>query len=275
MVNPVIKYILLVGTFLYWACGAAMVGVGVWAFVEKNKFFYQPIEDVYDIVFDLSIILMVAGGIMFIITMCGFVGALRENTCLLKIFYISLLLILLMEIAAAVLAFVFKDKAIETISGVLKEVYIKGYQDDEEAVMDFFQENFDCCGVKGYEDWNMNEYYNCTDSNPSPLRCAVPYSCCKDPDELTPGLNNILCGGSALSSNYTEYKVWTLGCVDSVLEFAEKNLPLIGAIAIAIAVPQLIGVILGHVFVGQIEYQWDRYKAHQRRYRHWNDRRRY
>jgi tetraspanin-33 len=65
-------------------CGGAMVGIGIWAFVEKNKFFYQPIQTVYDIIFDLSIILIVTGGVMFIITMCGFVGALRENTCLLR-----------------------------------------------------------------------------------------------------------------------------------------------------------------------------------------------
>lgn len=62
-----------------------MVGIGIWAFIEKNKYFYQPIEDIYDVILDLSIILIVVGGIMFIITMCGFVGALRENTCLLKV----------------------------------------------------------------------------------------------------------------------------------------------------------------------------------------------
>ncbi|XP_045216602.2 tetraspanin-33-like isoform X2 [Mercenaria mercenaria] len=257
------------------ACGGTMVGVGIWAFVEKNKFFYQPIQDIYDIIFDLSIILMVAGGIMFIITMCGFVGALRENTCLLKFFYITLMFIFLLEVVAGILAFAFKDKVIDTLSGVLKEVYIEGYQNDEEAVMDFFQENFDCCGVKSYEDWNINEYYNCSEANPSALKCAVPYSCCKDPDELTPGLNNILCGGNALYSNYTDFKVWTSGCVDRVMYIAEKNLPIIGAVAIAIAVPQIIGIVLGYIFVGQIEHQRVRYKAYmnRRRYRdEWDER---
>jgi len=33
-----------------------------------------------------------------------------------------------------------------------------------------------------------------------------------------------------------------------------------GAIVIAIAIPQILGIVLGRVLVGQIEGQWDRYK---------------
>jgi carbon starvation protein CstA len=53
---------------------------------------------------------------------------------------------------------------------------------------------------------------------------------------------------------------------------AKKNLPIIGAVAIAIALPQLIGIILGNIFVGQIEDQWSRYKSHQRRRRYLDER---
>ena len=39
---------------------------------------------------------------------------------------------------------------------------------------------FACCGVseKGFRDWSNNPYFNCTTGNPSPEKCAVPYSCC-------------------------------------------------------------------------------------------------
>ncbi|KAL4227782.1 Tetraspanin-33 [Mactra antiquata] len=266
VVNPIIKYILLFGTFLHWTCGGVMVGVGIWAFVEKNKYFYQPIEDVYDILLDLSIMMIVVGGIMFIITMCGFVGALRENTCLLRVFYISLVLIFLAEVVCGALAFIFKDQAVNLFSNILEEVYILGYQDDEEAVIDHFQETYDCCGIRGFDDWNRNDYFNCTDENPSPLSCAVPYSCCKDPDELSPGLNNILCGASALAVNSTTTdKIWTIGCVDSLISLAEENLPIIGAIVLGVAIPQLMGIVLGHIFVGQIQRQWQIYNASKRK----------
>lgn len=62
-----------------------MVALGAWAYDEKNKYFYKPVENVYDVIFDVAIVLMVVGSVMFVITMCGFVGALRENTLLLRI----------------------------------------------------------------------------------------------------------------------------------------------------------------------------------------------
>lgn len=61
-----------------------MVGIGIWAFIEMNKFYDKQIQNIYDVVFNLSIVLIVVGGVIFIITTSGFVGALRENTCLLK-----------------------------------------------------------------------------------------------------------------------------------------------------------------------------------------------
>ncbi|WAQ98385.1 TSN33-like protein [Mya arenaria] len=266
LVNPIVKYILLVGTFIHWICGAGMVALGIWAFTEKNRLFYQPNENVYDIIFDMSIILMAFGGIMFIITICGFIGALRENTCLLRIFYYSLAVIFLLEIAGGVLVFVFKGKAVDLLSDVLKDVYVKEYHDDEEAIMDYFQETFLCCGIDDYNDWNMNPYFNCTAKNPSPLRCAVPYSCCKDPDELQPGLNNILCGAETLNTTTTRLaKIYTGGCVPAVINFLNANMPIIGAIVIAIGLPQLLGICLGRMFVGQIEGQWDHYSRERQR----------
>lgn len=41
---------------------------------------------------------------------------------------------------------------------------------------------WECCGAFGPEDWNLNIYFNCTDTNLSREKCGVPFSCCtKDP----------------------------------------------------------------------------------------------
>ena len=56
-------------------------------------------------------------------------------------FYSIIILIVLLEVTIAVLAFVFKDKMHDWITNVLKEGMILRYQDDEDAVMDWFQEN--------------------------------------------------------------------------------------------------------------------------------------
>lgn len=46
---------------------------------------------------------------------------------------------------------------------------------------------WECCGAFGADDWNLNIYFNCTDSNPSREKCGVPFSCCtKDPAVCLP-----------------------------------------------------------------------------------------
>ena len=62
-----------------------MIGIGVWAYVEKNKYYYQDIQTIYDVLLDLSILLIIVGSIIFIVGYAGCVGALRENICLLRI----------------------------------------------------------------------------------------------------------------------------------------------------------------------------------------------
>ena len=68
--------------------GCVLIAVGVWGFIEKNRFAFSGPEKhditIYDIIFDLTVIMIVVGGIIFTLAFAGCVGALRENICLLK-----------------------------------------------------------------------------------------------------------------------------------------------------------------------------------------------
>ncbi|CAL1546992.1 unnamed protein product, partial [Lymnaea stagnalis] len=147
------------------------------------------IDDVTDVFLDPYVLLCVVGGIIFLVTFFGCVGALRENICLLKLFHISLTTVLVLEGLLGTLVFLFYTmpefrQAVKVGPEEILKKAVKQYFDDDgmKNWIDTVQREFQCCGVsmsnKGYLDWQDNIYFNCSDSNPSVHRCSVPISCC-------------------------------------------------------------------------------------------------
>lgn len=65
--------------------GGLLIGVGLYAFVDKWQATGSVrVENVYDVVLNISLVMVIAGGVVFVVSFAGCVGALRENTCLLK-----------------------------------------------------------------------------------------------------------------------------------------------------------------------------------------------
>jgi hypothetical protein len=65
--------------------GGLLIGVGLYAFVDKwQATGLMKVETVYDVILNISLVMVIAGGVIFIVSFAGCVGALRENTCLLK-----------------------------------------------------------------------------------------------------------------------------------------------------------------------------------------------
>lgn len=65
--------------------GGLLIGVGLYAFYDKWQATGSiRVENVYDVVLNISLVMVIAGGVVFIVSFAGCVGALRENTCLLK-----------------------------------------------------------------------------------------------------------------------------------------------------------------------------------------------
>lgn len=65
--------------------GALLIAAGLYAFLEKwEASGIIKVESVYDVILNIALFLVIIGGIIFIVSFAGCVGALRENTCLLK-----------------------------------------------------------------------------------------------------------------------------------------------------------------------------------------------
>ncbi|KAF7217908.1 transcript variant X1 [Nothobranchius furzeri] len=181
-VSCCIKYFIFGFNIIFWFLGVTFLGIGLWAWSEKGVL--SNISSITDLGgFDPVWLFLVVGGVMFILGFAGCIGALRENSFLLKFFSVFLGIIFFLELTAGVLAFVFKDWIKDQLKFFINN-NIRAYRDDIDLqnLIDFTQEYWECCGAFGADDWNLNIYFNCTDSNPSREKCGVPFSCCtKDP----------------------------------------------------------------------------------------------
>ncbi|XP_061920900.1 tetraspanin-33 [Entelurus aequoreus] len=249
-VSQVVKYALFLFNFIFWLIAMTMIAIGVYARVEKHAETALACLSV-----DPALMLLVIGVLMFIITFCGCVGSLRENICLLQFFCISLTVIFLLQLVAGVLGFVFSDKARNKVTKMVTNAIVH-YRDDIDLqnLIDFGQKEFGCCGAVSYGDWSKNMYFNCTTSNPSRERCSVPFSCCIITKDK---VINTMCGQGMQEMEYIKAgdHIYTNGCIDKLVDWIHSNLFLLGGIALGLAIPQLVGIVLSQILINQIKDQ--------------------
>uniref|UniRef100_A0A3B3E0S7 Tetraspanin n=1 Tax=Oryzias melastigma TaxID=30732 RepID=A0A3B3E0S7_ORYME len=237
-VNPWIRYFLFFFSFLFWVFSLLIVAIGVYAKVQKAT---ETVRDTFLV--DPAVILIVVGVVMFFITFCGCIGALRENIRLLKTlqFSFSLTLVFLIHLAIAILGFFYSDQTRDALEKFARKAIVH-YRDDLDLqnLMDYIQkEQFKCCGWNGYTDWSWNLYFNCTGENPSKERCAVPYSCCTPvPGEA---VINTMCGFGVQTQKYLDANksIYPVGCADRAVMWIETHLLLVGALTLGLALPQV------------------------------------
>ncbi|KAK1791345.1 hypothetical protein P4O66_013351, partial [Electrophorus voltai] len=186
------KYLMFSYNIVFWLAGAAFIAIGFWAWSEKGVLLdLTLVTRMHG--FDPVWLVMLVGTVTFVLGFAGCVGALRENICLLKFFSGVIGFIFFLELTAAVLALVFQEPLREWISEFFL-ANVKAYRDDIDLqnLIDSLQKLNHCCGSKDPNDWNLNVYFNCTQSNPSREKCGVPFSCCiSDPADA---VVNTQCG---------------------------------------------------------------------------------
>ncbi|XP_055484014.1 tetraspanin-5 isoform X3 [Psammomys obesus] len=139
-VSCCIKYFIFGFNVIFWFLGITFLGIGLWAWNEKGVL--SNISSITDLGgFDPVWLFLVVGGVMFILGFAGCIGALRENTFLLKFFSVFLGIIFFLELTAGVLAFVFKDWIKDQLYFFINN-NIRAYRDDIDLqnLIDFTQE---------------------------------------------------------------------------------------------------------------------------------------
>uniref|UniRef100_A0A3B4UHF0 Tetraspanin n=1 Tax=Seriola dumerili TaxID=41447 RepID=A0A3B4UHF0_SERDU len=204
--------------------------------------------------FDPVWLVLVVGGVTFILGFAGCVGALRENICLLKFFSGMIGFIFFLELLAAVLAVVFQSQ----VRAWLNDFFlanIKAYRDDIDLqnLIDSLQRMNNCCGAEEPNDWDLNAYFSCNDTNRSREKCGVPFSCClSDPAD---SVVNTQCGYDVRNKPKKEWSndIYTKGCIAALEDWLPGNLYTVAIVFIVISLLQMVGIYLAKTLVTDIE----------------------
>uniref|UniRef100_G3MRU8 Tetraspanin n=2 Tax=Amblyomma TaxID=6942 RepID=G3MRU8_AMBMU len=177
------------------------------------------------------VILIVVGSIVFLVAFLGCCGAMQESYCMLMLFSVFLFLILVAEIAAGALGFVYKGK----VDNIATDRFLKTLKDYEregegkvkpvQEAWDFIQHQLQCCGVNGKGDWQ-------TEAGIPP-----PNSCCADGENCAkrPG-------------TYFER-----GCYNKLKEDIAQYAVYVGIAGIGIGLIEIIGIIFSCCLANQVK----------------------
>ncbi|KAF7650517.1 hypothetical protein LDENG_00125050 [Lucifuga dentata] len=221
-----VKYTLFICCYSFWVVSAVLIAVGIYAKIAKEK-------DVVDtLTVDPALLLIVVGSLMFLITFLGCFGALRNVACLLKAFLGILVAVLLLQIAAGVVGYIFTDTVMERTERLMMKAIVRYREDqDLENAIDFIQKKLQCCGVQSYKDWSRNLYFECSEENPSLEACGVPFSCCLPLHNQT--VLNTMCGYGVqqMEESSASQDVFTVGCLEKIIRWSKNNLLLVAALS--------------------------------------------
>lgn len=159
-VSSCVKYMIFLLNFLFWLFGGLLLAIGVYAFMDKlmDGNGWVRLDTIYDVIFNISLVMIIAGVIVFTVSFAGCLGALRENTWLLKLYSMCLLLFFILEMSLAIICFVFPQYMNSFLEYQFTDKIIHSYRDDSDLqnFIDFAQQEFNCCGLSnaGYQDWS-------------------------------------------------------------------------------------------------------------------------
>jgi len=232
-----VKYLLFIFNLVFALCGLAILIAGAlsYANIDKADYFMEQAKN--EVNFSASpIALMVVGSIVFIVAFFGCCGAIRESHCMIVTFAVFLLVILIVKIAIGIVAFVtihkggWEQAVRDTITNTFANYTLDASNSLNDEV-DNLQRNLECCGVDEPTYWRDRGFDQ------------IPRSCCINPDP------NARCD----SYSPADQQVFQAGCVERLKELLRTIGIALGAIAIAVGVVEIIGVVFALCLASSIK----------------------
>ncbi|XP_060617251.1 tetraspanin-36-like [Anolis sagrei] len=166
------KTVLLLISLIFWTAAVGLTYVG--GYVLNTYKEYDPfLHDKYALL--PAVIIICVAVVMFIIGLVGCCATIRESKVGLGVFLVIILVIFIAEVSAFVLGFIYRGKIKTDMHEPMQQAF-SAYdgKTEESHVIDYLQQELQCCGIHNYTDWIGSKWYNSTGSNKT-----VPLSCCK------------------------------------------------------------------------------------------------
>ncbi|XP_076165349.1 tetraspanin-1 isoform X1 [Ptiloglossa arizonensis] len=181
-----LKVVLFTFNLLIWLAGCTVLIIGAWLLLEPSKghLLNLFVSDATPHV-TINLIAYSLLGLGFTVLTVGFFGcraALHGNQCILATYMSMLVALIVTELVTAavggVMTFQILSGLEQTLISKLADKY--GHEPTSDILfshsLDFAQYKFNCCGIRGYGDYNGTAWWR--DGQISGNRRQVPLTCC-------------------------------------------------------------------------------------------------
>ncbi|KAK8740219.1 hypothetical protein OTU49_003108 [Cherax quadricarinatus] len=245
------KYLLCFFNFIFFAAGGLVLALSIWLAVDNTSFllltrvsdneslqhFNQP-----SVMEHGAYVLIVAGGLVFLIGFLGCCGAAMESRALLTMYGLMIIIIFILEVTGGALAAVYKAEAKEELQNFLKHTLKRYYSTQDQAnsvtvAWNALMAELKCCGVNNYTDFQQAIMWQANKSSET----LVPRACCVlegDPIKFRPLDPN--CPSSPDQDN----SYYLTGCLSRLQESTFYYLTPMLSVAICLGTLQLILITL-------------------------------
>jgi CD63 antigen len=227
-IPKIIKWLFIIFNAFFALCGLVLIGFGGYL-VGSN----QSLNFLFGSnVIGGGALFIICGIVTFGLAALGVVGALFQLRPLLVIFGISLSVIVVVEIIAAILGFAFHSQ----LSGQVAQTFLRAMNevlaDSATATAVYnFQESFQCCGANRPEDWQTTPFYGANMN-------MYPGSCCNASNISPPPPTGGLCNPNVARS---------IGCVNALQNLVTQNVGVaagLGVVGLLFGLMEILGIVL-------------------------------
>lgn len=219
------KCLFFIFNAIFWILGICFLAMGI-ATLAPGKIHDVMGQLGHQSMLTAGIVLVVVGGVSFLVGFAGCCGAIKESKILLGIYIGFLSIILLMQIATGIFVLTEHKKIREYLFKKLDALPDVKKGSSEEGILKAIQKMFDCCGfTKGCSDWYGHMAYGCT--------CPAVNKECKVFDKTT-----------CVNKDNVAKPMYTTPCYKKTVDFLENHMSAVGGSILGIALAEIFGLVI-------------------------------